>query len=268
MRHLLAAAPDPAALVAATDGHSGTNALHQALSRSPVNLAVVRSLVAACPTAAAARDRVGLTPFHLAAMHGHIDAVRLLLAAVPEAALMAATGRWNCRSLPLHIAAHNGHATMVQVLLEAAPSSAAAEDQHGWTPLDVCCMTSEQWTCDRDSIARLFIAAPDQQPARMLQSLRKGLPATLPLFADVASRYPLSLADWQLVPSPCPGLAAALPAVLDRSAAEAAQLVARLPEAEWLRLRTAALSLHRAQAVAGLSLPQPLLWRILAAAMA
>ena len=102
----------------------------------------------------------------------------------------------------------------------------------------------------------------------MLQSLREGLPATLPLFADVASRNPLSPADWLLIPSPCPGLAAALPAVLKRSTAEAALLLARLPEAERCRLRTGALCLHRAQTVAGLALPQPLVWRILAAAMA
>ena len=43
--------------------------------------------------------------------------------------------------------------------------------------------------------------------------------------------------------------------------------MAHLPERERRRLRTAALSLHRAQAVAGAALPQPLVWRILDLAM-
>ena len=133
--------------------------------------------------------------------------------------------------------------------------------------MDECCMPMGQWSCHRDSIARLLMAAPGQQPARLLQSLRTQV-AARPLYAEVASRYPLSPADWQLVPSPCPGLAAALPAVLARSAAEASLLVACLPETERNRLRTAALALHRAQTVARLSLPQPLVWRILAAVMA
>ena len=83
-----------------------------------------------------------------------------------------------------------------------------------------------------------------------------------------AARHPLSPADWHLIPSPCPGLAAALPAVLARSAAAAVLLVDHLPEAERCRLCTAALCLHRAQAEAEAALPQPLVQRILAAAMA
>lgn len=50
-----------------------------------------------------------------------------------------------------------------------------------------------------------------------------------------------------VVPCPCPGLGRALPAVLARSEAEAAQLVARLPPGDGQRLRTSALSLHRRQ---------------------
>ena len=50
----------------------------------------------------------------------------------------------------------------------------------------------------------------------------------MPLFADVACQRPLSNADWQLVPTPCAGLDAALPAVARRSRAEAGLLVRRL----------------------------------------
>ena len=261
MRRLLAVAPNPAALVAGADQH-GENALHQALLERRANMELVSLLVAACPAAAAANDGFGYTPFHWAASHGHVDAVRLLFAAVPEAALVTGTDRWKGR-LPLHVAAGNGRAAVLQVLLEAAPLTAAAEDERGLTPLDVCCMAVEPWSCRRDSTARLLVAAPGQQPARLLQSLRKGRPATLPLFADVATRHPLSPADWHLIPSPCPSLATALPAVLQRSPAEAALLVARLPAAEQRRLCTAALCLHRAQALAGVELPLPLVWRIL-----
>lgn len=102
----------------------------------------------------------------------------------------------------------------------------------------------------------------------MLQSLNVGRPLSLPLFPDVVARYPLTPADWQLIPSPCPDLAAVLPIVLLRSPAEAALLVARLPRRARRRLRTAALSLHRAQATLDIFLPQPLVWRILAACLA
>ena len=102
------------------------------------------------------------------------------------------------------------------------------------------------------------------QPSQLLESLRHSLNHTLPLFVDVAAGHPLTADEWQLVPSSCPGLATALPAVLERSPAEVALLVARLPEPQRRRLRTAALALHRAQVVAGAALPQPLVWRILA----
>ena len=69
--------------------------------------------------------------------------------------------------------------------------------------------------------------------------------AGVPLFANVACQRPLSSADWQLVPTPCPGLGAALPAVARRSRAEAGQLVRRLLPAERQRLRTSVLCLSR-----------------------
>ncbi len=122
--------------------------------------------------------------------------------------------------------------------------------------------------CQAYEIARLLIAAPGQEPSRLLLSLTSTGPTSLPLYPDVATGYPLTTADWSMVPSPCPGLAAALPYVLVRSAAEAALLVAHLPTAERCRLRTAAVALHRAQAVKRVALPQPLVWRILTASLA
>ena len=68
------------------------------------------------------------------------------------------------------------------------------------------------------------------------------------------------------MPQPCPGLGAALPAVLARSDAEAALLVAHLPAADCERLRTALLCLHRAERAHGLELPPAILHSLLAAA--
>lgn len=89
--------------------------------------------------------------------------------------------------------------------------------------------------------------------------------AALPLFGEVAARWPLLPELWhELVPCPCPGLAAALPAVLARSVDEAACLVRHLPEAERQRLHTAALCLGRAQRVHEVPLPPAIAAKVLA----
>ena len=74
--------------------------------------------------------------------------------------------------------------------------------------------------------------------------------------------------QWQRVPAPCPGLGAALPAVLARSEAEAGCLVGRLPVKERAWLRTAALCLGRAQRMEGVELERVLMGRMLALALA
>ena len=90
-------------------------------------------------------------------------------------------------------------------------------------------------------------------------------PLVLPLLGEVVARLPLSPQDWHLLPSPCPGLAAALPAVLQRSEAEAGHLVALLSPVERARLRLLALCLSRASQG---KLPVPISHRILALAAA
>ena len=70
-------------------------------------------------------------------------------------------------------------------------------------------------------------------------------------------------AEWVRVPNSCPGLAAALPAVLRRSTDEAGLLVRRLPPTDRERLRVAALCLVRVQRLHGLELPAELLHRLL-----
>ena len=88
--------------------------------------------------------------------------------------------------------------------------------------------------------------------------------AVLPLFACcIAARVPLAEAEWALVPDPCPGLGAALPAVLQLSTVQAACLVAHLLAEDVQHLRCAALCLARAQCAHDAPLPQPLVWRVL-----
>ena len=233
-------------------------------------------LLSLSPALGAAPCANGSLPLHMAAcaaQHSE-QKVRLLLKAAPSAALAIGSHQ---RILPLHYAASRGDAAAAALLLEAAPASAGTCDRDGRTPLDLLL----QHTADgvitecRMRTARVLIAAPGQQLTHLLQSLSNGRRRpgwmermVLPLYADVAARYPLASADWQLIPAPCPGLGAALPTVLQRSPAEAALLVARLPDAECRRLCACALALHRAQARLGTALPQPLAWRILAACVA
>jgi hypothetical protein len=94
-------------------------------------------------------------------------------------------------------------------------------------------------------------------------------PAALPLFADfVNARTTLTSEDWAAVPTPCPGLGVALPAVLARSTDQARHLVQHLPPADAPRLRIAALSLHCAQTAIDLAVPRPIIQSILALSLA
>lgn len=89
----------------------------------------------------------------------------------------------------------------------------------------------------------------------------------LSLYAPLAARQPLTPVEWARVPVPCPGLSAALPAVLARSEAEAGHLVRCLPAADRQRLRTAAQCIRRVERRWRLSLPSELLRPLLAAAV-
>jgi hypothetical protein len=101
--------------------------------------------------------------------------------------------------------------------------------------------------------------------AEVLEALLAAGAEALPMFADcVLARLPLADAEWQLVPTPCPGLGQALPAALACSPAQAGSLVQHVPTADAERLRVAALALARAQECSRLNLPSPLVWRMLA----
>jgi hypothetical protein len=96
-----------------TDSESNT-ALHWCLrgARATLDLRVVRRLLehgASCT----ASNKLGATPVHTAAGHGHSEALRLLLTQDPQAVnVLAAT-----KETALHYAVKNGHAECCRVLL-------------------------------------------------------------------------------------------------------------------------------------------------------
>lgn len=77
--------------------------------------------------------------------------------------------------------------------------------------------------------------------AEVLSALAAAGDEAQPLFADyVVARLPLSDAEWEAVPTPCPGLGRALQAALAHSPAQAAACVAHLAHPEAAALRVAA----------------------------
>ena len=195
----------------------------------PVHLAswlchegVVKLLMEAAPATAMAVDSVGLTPLHHAAGCGD-EVVRLLLSRGPAAATMLTA----CKQAPIHRAALFNNAAAVQLLLEAAPELASALDAYGSTPLHLVLRsginTSPQQVME--TARRLLGAAPAVQPA--LEILLQYSQRSACLFADLVARLPLSQEQWHSIPAPCPDLARSLPAVLERSTAEAGWLVGR-----------------------------------------
>eukprot|EP00887_Chlorella_sp_A99_P004089 scaffold23.g4089.t1 len=224
---LLAAAPEAAS---AAD-QRGWLPLHQAASRSR-NAAVVEMLLAAAPGSAQASTANGETPLFFAAFHGNTAAAELLLGTAPEALQRRTACDWS----PLFIAAYHAHLDTARLLLERSTASAAQ-------------LASDLLTAMRTQYATL---ATDRTVHALL--------------TDLAATRALSRAGWAALPTPLPGLARALPAVLARSPAEAAQLVAHLPAAARGHLRTLALSVVHVQRQLGLELPVHIVRGILAAA--
>lgn len=232
---------DAGALSADVPTAEGLLALHIAAGRAgseqDSGAAAVEFLLAANPAAVGAADKRGRLPLHQAAVSGCEAAVRLLLAANPAAALVQdSQGR-----TPMQLALHYGPQAFPAIKVGAARAL-----------LSSCGMRATQ-------LLDMFAAVPQGWQDRMP-----------PLYADLAAHLTLAPAQWQRVPTPCPGLGRALPAVLTRSEAEAARLVAHLPPAEAACLRTAALCLHRLQRSLQLeaAVPAPLLGRILALSLA
>lgn len=210
-----------------------------------------------------AADAFGRLPLHEAAWNGSGPAIRLLLEAAPSAATIPKANG----ALPLHSAALRGNAEAVRLLVAAAPEAALVRDHDGWTPLRCACLMASV-SAQPETTEAVRAILPVVPPASALADLApyRRLASVQPVYADLAARGRLAPEQWQLFPSPCAGLGGVLPAVLQRSEAEAALLVAHLPAADRERLQTAALCLHRAQQQVGVSLPLALLWHILALA--
>ena len=159
----------------------------------------------------------------------------------------------------------------MRLLLGAAPAAAAAKagGPLASLPLKVSLIRAMHATEAADRARRLEAARlllPATPPKGALAALAAAGDLALPLIADLAACTALSPAQWQRVPAPCPGLGAALPAVLARSMTEAALLVGRLPVEVRERLRTGALCLGWAQRVLGVELERALVGQVLALA--
>lgn len=254
---LLEAAP----ATASAPGRFGWTPLHSVVANLQFDgtTAVVRQLLAADPATALAVDRHGFTQLHRAAIIGHSSAMKLLLEAAPAAAAMLDSDQ----RAPIHFAAAAGDTAAVHLLLEAAPALGFAPDAAGRTPLHMLLHRTDRTLQGIMETARCLVrAAPAVQPTLSLLT-RNGLLLS-GLCADLVAHLPLTQEQWQSIPAPCPDLARALPAVQDRSAAEAGWLVGRLAEDQRALLQTATLSLGRAQQQGQRSMPAELMQRILA----
>eukprot|EP00887_Chlorella_sp_A99_P004094 scaffold23.g4094.t1 len=295
IQHLLAA--DPAAASVANE--EGWLALHFAAARG--HATALQLLLAAAPAVTGAGDQYGKLPLHWAAKEGQTAAIQLLLAAAPEVAT-AADQNGRC---PLHLAAQEGHAAPILLLLAAAPEAAAVATIIGALPLHLTagamddaavtelllaaapeteralihdgrsalCLAASQAHL---SSSRVLLERSAASTAELLADLLAAVedPGAVPecleavhtLLADLAATCALSPADWEALPTPCPGLARALPVALARSPAEAAQLVAHLPDAARGRLHALAVSLESLQRQLGLELPESIVRGILVVA--
>lgn len=84
----------------------------------------------------------------------------------------------------------------------------------------------------------------------------------------VCARVPLTKAEWQHIPAPCPDILRALPAALTCSDDQALEVVTRLSPVEAARLCTALGCLHVSQRRSGVFLPPDIFRRILVDAVA
>ncbi|KAL4425382.1 hypothetical protein ABPG75_009398 [Micractinium tetrahymenae] len=223
------------------------------------------------------------------ACYTSLQAAASALSAECTAALLAAGAQPLHKSAgytPLHNAAHAIHdpyarrpladpLPVLRLLVAAAPQAAGMEDFNGLTPLEYAldcgsCVRPKPNGRPHVPAAACLIDHGVLQPAwYVLKALQRAEAAALPLHPKLASRQALPSWLWDLMPSPCPGLGAALPAVLERSVEEAGLLVRKLPAADRDRLRMAALCLACGRRPSRLALlPTPIIWHLLAMAMA
>ena len=202
-----------------------------------------------------ARKTNKATPLHSAAFGGSTACVAALLAAGASPTAVNDGG-----STPALDAAFFNRVPVLQALLAADPSVALLRNGTGRAPLTVALQF-----CRVDA-ARCLLAGAGLPPMEeMLAAVENALPTfsrggevqQAPLYTLLVERAPLTPEQWGRIPTPCAGLGAALPAVLERSTEEACLLVHRLPPADRARLHTFAVSLARVQRGLPASLPTP-----------
>lgn len=229
------------------------------------HLACVQLLLAAA-TDCHVKDGSSRTALTHAARRGHVQILAALLAKGADPAAVDADG-WTA----LRWAAQCGHAEAVSALAEAAPQVALLGDAKGEIPLAAALRSHRfavaQCLLERGALPAASTVLALLEAARQHCQQFNAYPLPASLYIPLVAREPLTPEQWAYVPAPCPGLEAALPAVLARSDAEAALLVARLPAAERERLRVAALCLRRTERVHGLPLPPAVVRPLLLAAL-
>ncbi|KAL4437041.1 hypothetical protein ABPG75_004180 [Micractinium tetrahymenae] len=182
----------------------------------------------------------GWTPLMLAARNGHVACVEAVLRADP---LVVANSE-----MPAHAAAEQGLTSALQQLLTAGPAAALHQDAQGRTPLAAAL---DAWCFD---VAHYLLAeAPLPKTGEVLKLLAAQRWWAEPLYAALMARQRLTAAEWDAVPSPCAGLATALPAVLGRSTDDAALLLRHLRSSEPRHVRAALLCLLLRQRRPGIS---------------
>ncbi|KAI3436439.1 hypothetical protein D9Q98_005856 [Chlorella vulgaris] len=229
----------------------------------PLHLAAHSGCAATCqmlldraPATAATADSMGALALHVAARRGRESTCKVLLAFAPETATVGDKHGW----LALHWAAHRGHAAAAEVLVAAAPESTNRANSKSRTALQ--CALDPLGGKPHLAAARSLVAAgpvPD-----VLAALGAAGPAAQSLFGDfVTARLPVTSEVWAALPTPCPGIGGALPAVLAHSAEQTRQLLSHLSPADVQRLRIALLCLHRVHKQQHVYLPTPVVWKIL-----
>lgn len=263
LQALLAAGADP-------NRTSGAFPPPLILAASAGHTACVETLIAHGANPAAHHTSHGGGPhgtaLHAAGMMGWLEPMRVLLAAAPQLALQRDLIE---HKLPLDSALEACQFGAARYLLEHAllpPAARLLDSMQAISGAQYVPTRPDAvpFRLDLNSVlAQVTGAAPAPAPNQ-----RHAAPVRpLDLYAPLVARQPLTSAEWARVPSPCPALGAALPAVLERGEDEAALLVQRLPAAERERLRTAALCLRRVERSGDVSLPTAIVRSLLLSAV-
>lgn len=232
------------------NGQARLAAAHSARAKQALQLLLVYRLLQAAPAAALQQDENGCTPAHVAAncvYHSERFAdnepmfavLRLLIEVAPSAATAAdnegttPTKVLDRRATALHDVPAKAVCYELKTIAVVHALNANG-DQPPAAPADhrLCLRTLARLPdfVEVTATAASTVAADATTTATMTVQTTQKLTAPAPTFAAVVARQPLIEEEWQEVPGSDPCLASALPAVLERSEAEARWLVARLPE--------------------------------------